>query len=110
MMTGITKTIPAQAGMDTLDSLYDGSRTEYEFHMAGSPSKLKKGDYVYTIFGDMLHGRLMINRIVGGAVHPVSGRPRSLIYVDAPGERLADAVPRKGHRGTRYYNGVDWPG
>lgn len=108
-MSGITKTIPAQAGVDTLDSLYDGSRTECEFHMAGSPSKLNEGDYVYTIFGDMLCGRLKINRIVGGAVHPKSGRPRSLISVDAPGEPLAPAMPGKGHRGT-HYDGLDWPG
>jgi hypothetical protein len=53
MSFGITKTIPAKAGVTMLDSLYDGSREQYEFHMAGkSPTRLKVGDYVYTIFGD----------------------------------------------------------
>ncbi|HIG41441.1 MAG: hypothetical protein ABGY96_31005 [bacterium] len=108
-MSGITKTIPASAGSDVLNSLYDGSITEYEFHMAGTPSKLEPGEYVYTIFGDELHGRMKISRIVGGAVHPSSGRPRSLIYVEAPGDRLEKPFPRKGHRGTRYYDGADWP-
>ena len=108
-MSGITKTIPASAGQQTLDSLYDGSLEEYEFHMAGSPSRLNPGDYVYTIFGDLLYGRLQISRLVGGAVHPKSGRPRTLIYVEAPGEKLPEPIPRKGHRGTRYYDGADWP-
>jgi len=107
-MSGITKTIPASAGVERLDSLFDGSISEYEFHMAGTPSKLKAGDYVYAIFGDLLHGRILIDRIVSGAVHPKSGRPRSLIYTDTPGERLKKPVPRKGHRGTRYYDGSDW--
>ncbi|MFT4606740.1 MAG: hypothetical protein ACI9YO_000158 [Gammaproteobacteria bacterium] len=39
MSFGITKTIPAENGMETVDSLYDGSRNEYEFHMAGAASK-----------------------------------------------------------------------
>ena len=108
-MSGITKTIPAGAGVETLNSLYDGTLTEYEFHMAGTPSKLEAGEYVYTIFGDQLYGRLRINRIVGGAVHPKSGRPRSLIYVEAPGELLATPFSRNSHRGTRYYDGADWP-
>ena len=108
-MSGIPKTTPASAGVETLNSLYDGSLTEFEFHMAGTPSKLEAGDYVYTIFGDQLYGRLRINRIAGGAVHPKSGRPRSLIYVEAPGERLNQPFTRKGHRGTRYYDGADWP-
>jgi len=38
MSFGITKTIPAKAGVEALDSLYDGSRNEYEFHMAGIDS------------------------------------------------------------------------
>ena len=109
-MSGITKTIPAKDGVSTLNSFYDGSLTEYEFHMAGSPSRLNEGDYVYTIFGDMLYGRMKISRIVGGATHPKSGRARSLIFVEAPGERLVEAISRKGHRGTRYYDGADWPG
>ena len=45
MNFGITKTIPAKAGIETLNSLYDGSRDEFEFHMAGSePKRLKVGD------------------------------------------------------------------
>ena len=110
MSFGITKTIPAGAGVEVLDSLYDGNRKEYEFHMAGSePKRLKPGDYVYTIFNDQLHGRLKINRFITGASNPNSGKPRILIIVDAPGERLSAPLPRKGHRGTRYTEGVDWP-
>ena len=110
MSFGITKTIPAQAGVETLDSLYDGSRSEYEFHMAGKePKRLKPGDYVYTIFGDQLHGRLKIREFVTGATNPGSGKPRILIIVDAPGERLATPLPKQGHRGTRYTDGGDWP-
>ncbi len=37
MSFGITKTIPAGAGIEAVDSLYDGSLEEYEFHMAGKP-------------------------------------------------------------------------
>jgi hypothetical protein len=107
-MSGITKTIPAAAGMSTVDSLYDGSRKTYEFHMAGTPSKLKVGDYVYTIYGDNLIGRMKIQKLKGGAVNPKSGKPRTLILVGAPGERLPKPIPRKGHRGTRYYDGADW--
>jgi hypothetical protein len=110
MSFGITKTIPAGAGIVTLDSLYDGSCREYEFHMAGSePKRLKPGDYVYTIFNDQLHGRLKIREFITGASNPNSGRPRILIIVDAPGERLKNPLPRKGHRGTRYTEGEDWP-
>lgn len=109
MSFGITKTIPAQEGMEFVDSLYDGSRTKYEFHMAGKPSKLHVGDYVYTIYNDQLIGRLRITRLEGGAAHPDSGKPRTLIYVAAPGERLATPIPRAGHRGTRYYDGANWP-
>jgi hypothetical protein len=109
MSFGITKTIPAKEGIETVNALYDGSLSEYEFHMAGSPSKLKVGDYVYTIFADQLHGRLKIDRLIGGSVNPNSGRPRTLIVVKAPGERLDPPRPRKGHRGTRYYDGADWP-
>lgn len=108
-MSGITKTIPAKAGQVTVDSLYNGSLDEYEFHMAGTPSKLAVGDFVYTIFGDQLVGRLKIVRIEGGATHPKSGRPRSLIYVEAPGEKLPKPITRKGHRGTRYFAADDWP-
>ena len=109
MSHGITKTIPASRGQAGVDSLYDGSMTEFEFHMAGKPSKLKVGDYVYTIFKDELVGRLAIKALLGGAVNPNSGKPRTLIMVACPGERLARPVPRQGHRGTRYYDGSDWP-
>ena len=109
MSFGITKTIPAKEGIEQLNTLYDGSITEYEFHMAGKPSKLKVGDYVYTIFNDELHGRLKIKRFVEGAVNPKSGKPRTLIMVAAPGERLEPPIPKKGHRGTRYYDGAEWP-
>ena len=108
MSFGITKTIPAQAGIEALNALYDGSLTEYEFHMAGTPSKLKVGDYVYTIFDDQLHGRLRIKEFVGGAVSPKSGKPRTLILVEAPGERLNPPIPKRGHRGTRYYDGTEF--
>ena len=36
---GISKTIPAKSGVETLNSLYDGSRREYGFHMAGIEPK-----------------------------------------------------------------------
>jgi len=109
MSFGITKTIPAAAGVGFLDSLYDGSRREYEFHMAGAePKRLKLGNYVYTIFNDQLHGRLKIKKFITGATNPNSGKPRILIIVDAPGERLKSPVPKKGHRGTRYTEGEDW--
>jgi len=109
MNFGITKTIPAGAGQETVDALYDGSLSEYEFHMAGSPSRLKVGHYVYTIFGNQLIGRLRISALVTGAVNPKSGKPRTLIIVDAPGERLATPLSKQGHRGTRYSEGEDWP-
>lgn len=110
MSFGISKTIPAKAGVEVLDSLYDGSRREFEFHMAGKePKRLKPGDYVYTIFNDQLHGRLRIREFVTGTVNPDSGKPRILVIVDAPGERLPQPVPKRGHRGTRYTDGEDWP-
>ena len=109
MNFGITKTIPASDGQEAVDALYDGSLAEFEFHMAGTPSKLNAGDYVYTIFGDQLIGRLRIKELIPGAVNPKSGKPRTLIMVAAPGERLAIPVPKKGHRGTRYTDGEDWP-
>ena len=76
MSFGITKTIPAREGQAGVDSLYDGSLSEFEFHMAGKPSKLNVGDYVYTIFNDMLIGRCPIKELIGGAVNPDSGKPR----------------------------------
>ena len=109
MNFGITKTIPAGEGQEGVDALYDGSLSEYEFHMAGTPSKLKDGHYVYTIFGNQLIGRLCISALLPGAVNPKSGKPRTLIMVEAPGERLEFPVSKKGHRGGRYTNGDDWP-
>ena len=109
MSFGISKTIPAGEGIETINALYDGTLSEYEFHMAGKPSKLAVGDYVYTLFKDQLHGRLKIIHFVEGAVNPKSGKPRTLIIVAAPGERLSTPIPKKGHRGTRYYDGADWP-
>ena len=109
MSFGITKTIPAKRGQEGVDCLYDGSLEEFEFHMAGKPSKLNEGDYVYTIFQDELVGRCQIKALIGGATNPNSGRPRTLIMVACPGERLEMPIPRKGHRGTRYYDGAEWP-
>ena len=108
-MSGITKTIPQKAGVAFMNSLYDGSVDEHEFHMAGTPSRLNEGDYVYTIWENMLVGRCRITRLEGGASNPNSGKPRTLIYVACPGERLEQPIPRAGHRGTRYYDGADWP-
>jgi hypothetical protein len=109
MNFGITKTIPASTSREMVDALYDGTLSEYEFHMAGSPSRLKVGHYVYTIFGNQMIGRLRIRALHPGAVNPKSGKPRTLIIVDAPGERLETPVTKKGHRGTRYTDGEDWP-
>lgn len=109
MSFGITKTIPAKRTQAGVDILYDGSIAEFEFHMAGKPSKLNVGDYVYTIFNNELVGRLKIKELIGGAVNPNSGKPRTLIMVECPGERLGLPIPRQGHRGTRYYDGADWP-
>jgi hypothetical protein len=105
---GITKTIPHSAGIHVAEALYNVPG-EYEFHMAGKPSRLKVGDYVYTIFNNQLIGRLVITRLVEGAVSPNSGKPRTLIYVKTPGERLAVPIAHQGHRGTRYYDGAEWP-
>jgi len=110
MSFGITKTIPAKEGLAGIEALYSGPAGQFEFHMAGRPSKLAVGHYVYTIFQDQLYGRLRIIRLEGGAVNPKSGKPRTLIYVATPGERLAEPIARKGHRGTRYYDGAEWPG
>lgn len=108
MSFGITKTIPAKEGREALEKLYDGSIKEFEFHMAGKPSKLNVGDYVYTIFEDKLMGRLKITKLKGGATNSNSGRARTLIYVKCPGEKLKNPINKKGHRGTRYYDGSDW--
>lgn len=109
MSYGITKTIPAERTPAEVDALYDGTLREFEFHMAGTPTKLAPGDYVYTIYNHQLIGRLKITRIEPGATNPKSGRPRTLIYVACPGERLPHPIPRQGHQGTRYYDGADWP-
>ena len=110
MSFGITKTIPQKEGIEAVNALYDGPAGEFEFHMAGKPSRLKVGDYVYTIWQDMVVGRCEIIRIEGGAVNPDSGKPRSLIFVKTPGEKLERPYPRQGHRGTRYYDGDEWSG
>lgn len=108
MSFGITKTLPQSEGPGAVDALYTVAG-EYEFHMAGKPSKLKAGHYVYTIWQDEIVGRLPIVRLEGGAVNPNSGKPRTLIYVSTPGEKLDQPIPRPGHRGTRYYDGAEWP-
>ncbi|MCP4141082.1 MAG: hypothetical protein GY755_12505 [Chloroflexi bacterium] len=107
-MSGITKTIPQKEGIEALEVLYDGPVGEYEFHMAGKPSRLNVGDYVYTIWQDMMVGRCQITRIEFGSVNPNSGKPRSLIFVKTPGEKCEKPYPYKGHRGTRYYKGESW--
>jgi hypothetical protein len=109
MSFGITKTIPSKEGEKAAKMLYDGSIDEFEFHMAGKPSTLNVGDFVYTIFQDQMIGRLQIKELIGGAVNPNSGKPRTLIMVACPGEKLSTPIPRKGHRGTRYYDGAGWP-
>lgn len=107
-MNGITKTIPQKDGIEAVEALYDGREGEFEFHMAGKPSRLNVGDYVYTIWQDMLVGRCQISRIEFGAINPASGKARSLIFVKTPGERNDKPYPYKGHRGTRYYDGEGW--
>ena len=109
MSFGITKTIPAGDGRAAVDALYDNSLTKYEFHMAGKPSKLAIGHYVYTIFNDEMIGRCRITELIPGAVNPASGKPRTLVMVACPGERLPAPIPYKGHRGTRYTDGEYWP-
>jgi hypothetical protein len=109
MSFGITKTIPQKHGVEAVNALYESPPGEFEFHMAGSPSRLEVGHYVYTIFDGYLIGRLEIIRLEGGAVNPKSGKPRTLVYVRTPGERLGVPIPREGHRGTRYYDGAEWP-
>lgn len=106
--SGITKTIPASRGDAGLDALYDGTLTEFEFHMAGNPSRLSVGDYVYTIFKHELRGRLQITKLTPGATNPKSGKARTLIMVRCPGERIGKPVARRGHQGTRYYDGSEW--
>jgi len=107
-MSGITKTIPQTDSFEAVEALYDGRIEEFEFHMAGKPSRLHVGDFVYTIWQDMVVGRCKISRIELGAINPESVKPRSLIFVNTPGEKLKKPYPRKGHRGTRYYDGEGW--
>ena len=109
MSFGISKTIPASRGINALNDLYNGKLSEFEFHMAGKPRKLNIDDYVYTIFENMLHGRLKIKDLISGHINPSSGAARTLVIVEAPGERLKDPIPKVGHRGTRYYDGTEWP-
>lgn len=108
-MSGISKTIPQSEGRAAVEALYDGALQRYEFHMAGSPSRLQVGDYVYTIFQDELIGRCRITELIGGAVNPDSGKPRTLVIVACPGERLPRPLPYQGHRGTRYVAAAVWP-
>ena len=108
-MSGITKTVPQKRGRAAADALYDGSLTEFEFHTAGKPSRLNVGDYIYTIWKNELIGRCRIKEMIFGATNPDSGKPRTLLMVECPGEKLPIPIPRKGHRGTRYYDGADWP-
>ncbi len=109
MSFGITKTIPAGESRSHIDALYDGSISQHEFHMAGTPARLHVGDFVYTIYHNELIGRLRIKHIEAGAVNPKSGKPRTLIIVEAPGDRLPLPIPKQGHQGTRYTDGADWP-
>lgn len=108
MSFGITKTIPASRGDEGIDALYDGSLQEFEFHMAGKPSKLSVGDFVYTIFKDELRGRLKITELILGATNPNSGKARTLVMVQCPREKVGKPTALKGHRGTRYCDGVIW--
>ena len=105
---GITKTIPASITQEHVDKLYNGTLKEAEFHMAGTPSKLKPGHFVYTIYNHQLIGRLEITRFEGGHKNPKSGKPRTLVFVKCPGELLKNPIPKKGHQGTRYYDGGEW--
>ncbi len=107
-MSGITKTIPQTEGFESVEALYDGKIGIFEFHMAGKPSRLQVGDFVYTIWQDQVVGRCQIVKIESGALNPESGKPRSLIYVKTPGEKLEKPYFKKGHRGTRYYDGSGW--
>jgi hypothetical protein len=109
-MSGITKTIPQSEGESAVDYLYEEKIGEFDFHMAGKPSKLVEGQFVYTIWKDEIVGRCKIIRIESGHTNPKSGKARSLIFVAIPGEKAKNPFRRKGHRGTRYYDGDDWAG
>ena len=107
-MRGITKTVPQKKGRQAVEQLYDGSINTFEFHMRGKPSRLVEGDYVYTIFQDMLVGRCQVTEIIPGVVNAETGKVQTLINVACPGERLEPPIPKQGHRGTRYTEGEDW--
>ncbi len=107
-MSGISKTIPQKEGVGAMEQLYDGSISTFEFHMRGKPSRLEVGEYVYTIWQDALVGRCVITRMEYDVVNPDNGKKQTLIYVACPGERRDPPLPHKGHRGTRYYDGVAW--
>ena len=67
---------------------------------AGTPVATKTLSKIDGFFGT--------NSPESGVVNPESGKPRSLIYVSTPGEKLEKPYPKKGHRGTRYYDGAGW--
>lgn len=85
MSFGITKTISLGDGFETLEALYDGSLTEYQFRMMGRPTKLQVNDYVYTIFNAELYGRLKIKSMIGELIAHQAGAYHTLIVVEAPG-------------------------
>ena len=92
---GITKTIPAGEGWEGVNGLYDGTLSEFEFHMAGSPSKLQVGHYVYTIYNNQLVGRLLRRQCRHRGRHrPAQGQDRGGQDAPGPGRRR----PRGGHR------------
>ena len=107
---GISKTIPKKEGREAMERLYDGSIDVFEFHINSNLKKVAAGDFVYTIFDGELHGRCRIAELIEGHQHPCSGQPRTLVMVACPGERLDEPVPMKGHMGTRYFDGQNWPG
>jgi hypothetical protein len=109
MSFGITKTISLENGLESLEALYNGSLTEYQFRMIGRPTKLQVNDYVYTIFNDEIHGRLKITSMIGEITDHQTGAYHTLIVVEAPGERLDSPIPKKGHGGLHYYDGAEWP-
>lgn len=109
MSLGITMKIPATEGVAAIHALYSGSLREFEFNMVSKPSKFNVGDYVHTIFIDYLVGRLKITALIGDAVNPDSGKPRTRVMVQAPGERLTTPNSRQSHCGTGYYDGAEWP-
>ncbi len=110
-MNGITKTIPKGEGAEAFERLYDGSISEFEFHMAGKAQspRLNVGDYVFTIFDHHIRGRCKITKFIAGHTNPKSGKPRVLVMVECPGEKLDIPIPRRGHQGTRYWDGDEWP-